>query len=100
MLPEGFEARMRALLGSEYEDFLASFDRPLCTGLRRNPLKTGFTGDLSRFSLSPVPWCPTGFYYDAVSRPGLSLMKITYVSGRFSSPSPGLVILASIMELL
>ena len=72
MLPEGFEARMRALLGSEYEDFLASFDRPLCTGLRRNPLKTGFTGDLSRFSLSPVPWCPTGFYYDAVSRPGLS----------------------------
>jgi len=72
VLPEGFEARMRALLGSEYEDFLASFDRPLCTGLRRNPLKTGFTGDLSRFSLSPVPWCPTGFYYDAVSRPGLS----------------------------
>ena len=72
MLPEGFEARMRALLGSEYEDFLASFDRPLCTGLRRNPLKTGFTGDLSRFSLSPVPWCPTGFYYAAVSRPGLS----------------------------
>lgn len=72
MLPEGFEARMCALLGSEYEDFLASFDRPLCTGLRRNPLKTGFTGDLSRFSLSPVPWCPTGFYYDAVSRPGLS----------------------------
>lgn len=72
MLPEGFEARMRALLGSEYEDFLASFDRPLCTGLRRNPLKTGFTGDLSRFSLSPVPWCPTGFYYDAASRPGLS----------------------------
>lgn len=44
MLPEGFEARMRALLGSEYEDFLASFDRPLCTGLRRNPLKTRLYG--------------------------------------------------------
>ena len=72
MLPEGFAARMRALLGSEYDDFLASFDRPLCTGLRRNPLKAGFTGDLTRFSLSPVPWCPTGFYYDAASRPGLS----------------------------
>ena len=72
MLPEGFAARMRALLGSEYDDFLASFDRPLCTGLRKNPLKTGFTGDLTRFSLSPVPWCPTGFYDDAASRPGLS----------------------------
>lgn len=35
MLPEGFAARMRALLGSEYGDFLASFDRPLCTGLRK-----------------------------------------------------------------
>ena len=72
MLPEGFAARMRALLGSEYGDFLASFDRPLCTGLRKNPLKAGFTGDLSRFLLAPVPWCPTGFYYDAASRPGLS----------------------------
>ena len=72
MLPEGFAARMRTLLGSEYDDFLASFDRPLCTGLRKNPLKTGFTGDLTRFSLSPVPWCPTGFYDDAASRPGLS----------------------------
>ena len=72
MLPEGFAARMRALLGSEYGDFLASFDRPLCTGLRKNPLKASFTGDLSRFSLAPVPWCPTGFYYDAASRPGLS----------------------------
>ena len=50
MLPEGFEARMRALLGSEYEDFLASFDRPLCAGLRRNPLKTGFTAFM-KFSL-------------------------------------------------
>ena len=52
--------------------FLSAFDRPLCTGLRKNPLKTGFTGDLSRFALSPVPWCPTGFYYDAAARPGLS----------------------------
>ena len=72
MLPDGFEARMRALLGSEYEAFAASFDRPLCAGLRLNPLKRGFTGALSRFSLSPVPWCPTGYFYDAASRPGLS----------------------------
>ena len=72
MLPEGFILRMQSLLGEEYAAFSASFDRPLCTGLRLNPLKTGFTGDLSRFSLSPVPWCPTGYVYDAASRPGLS----------------------------
>ena len=72
MLPEGFETRMQKLLGAEYDEFLSAFDRPLCTGLRRNPLKPGFTGDLLRFALSPVPWCPTGFYYDASTRPGLS----------------------------
>ena len=72
MLPEGFTRRMQTLLGEEYEAFAASFDRPLCTGLRQNPLKTGFTGDLSRFGLEPVPWCPTGFRYDADTRPGLS----------------------------
>lgn len=72
MLPEGFILRMQSLLGEEYAAFSASFDRTLCTGLRLNPLKTGFTGDLSRFSLSPVPWCPTGYVYDAASRPGLS----------------------------
>ena len=67
MLPEGFILRMQSLLGEEYAAFSASFDRPLCTGLRLNPLKTGFTGDLSRFSLSPVPWCPTGYVYDAAA---------------------------------
>ena len=72
MLPEGFILRMQSLLGEEYAAFSALFDRPLCTGLRLNPLKSGFTGDLSRFSLSPVPWCPTGYVYDAASRPGLS----------------------------
>ena len=72
MLPDGFTARMRALLGSEYDAFAASFDRPLCAGLRINPLKQCFTGDLSRFSLTPIPWCPTGYFYDPTSRPGLS----------------------------
>ena len=40
MLPEGFILRMQSLLGEEYAAFSASFDRPLCTGLRLNPLKT------------------------------------------------------------
>ncbi len=44
MLPEGFAARMRALLGSEYGDFLASFDRPLCTGLRKKSAESRLYG--------------------------------------------------------
>ena len=72
MLPELFEHRMQALLGSEYAEFLSAYDRPRNVGLRINPLKTDAVPDLSRFGLTPVPWAENGFYYDAATRPGLS----------------------------
>ena len=72
MLPDLFAARMQALLGDEYEAFLASYDRPRNVGLRLNPLKTETPPDLSRFGLTPVPWEPNGYYYDPATRPGLS----------------------------
>ena len=72
MFPELFEARMKSLLGAEYADFLSSYDRPRNVGLRLNPLKTDQVPDLSQFGLTPVPWAQYGFYYDAVTRPGLS----------------------------
>ena len=72
MFPELFEARMQTLLGAEYADFLASYDRPRNVGLRLNPLKTETPPDLARFGLTPVPWAPYGYYYDAKTRPGLS----------------------------
>ena len=72
MFPELFESRMKTLLGAEYPDFLASYDRPRNVGLRLNPLKTEQAPDLSRFGLTPVPWARYGFYYDSATRPGLS----------------------------
>ena len=63
---------MEALLGPEYEEFLASYDRPRNVGLRINPLKTDSVPDLSAFGLTPVPWAEHGFYYDIETRPGLS----------------------------
>ena len=72
MLPELFEARMQSLLGAEYAEFLASYDRPRNVGLRLNPLKTDTPPDLSRFGLTPVPWAKNGYYYDPSTRPGLS----------------------------
>lgn len=72
MLPEGFVARMRALLGAEAEEFFAAYDRPRNVGLRINPLKTAAPPALDSFGLTPVPWCENGYYYDALSRPGLS----------------------------
>ena len=72
MVPQGFETRMRSLLGEEYAAFAASYDRPRNVGLRLNPLKTDTPPALERFSLKPVPWEQNGYYYDIDTRPGLS----------------------------
>ena len=72
MLPQGFEHRMKELLGEEYGLFLQSYDRPRNVGLRINPLKTDCCPDLSGFGLTPVPWESNGYYYNNESRPGLS----------------------------
>ncbi len=69
MLPEAFLERMKHQLGEEYEDFLASLERPRAVALRFNPLK-GDAPDLP-FVREDVPWEPMGRYYDPESRPGL-----------------------------
>ena len=68
MLPLEFERKMRGLLGAEFDDYLASLERPRAVGLRRSPLRP--QPELP-FPLEPVPWCPDGFYYDPAQRPGL-----------------------------
>ena len=72
-LPIAFCERMRTLLGStEYEAFLAALSAPRAHSLRRNPIHCTaehFPAQ-DRFSLTPVPWCPEGFYYPAEERPG------------------------------
>ena len=69
MLPEAFMERMKIQLGSEYDDFLRSLERPRAVALRFNPLK----GDAPQlpFVMENVPWEPRGFYYDPTARPGL-----------------------------
>ena len=70
MLPESFEQKMQRLLGAEYPDFVASYDRPRNVGLRLNPLKTEQKPELP-FLLRQIPWAENGYYYDAQQRPGL-----------------------------
>ena len=69
MLPEAFLTRMKAQLGTEYEDYLKSLERPRAVALRFNPLK-GDAPELP-FAGEPVPWEPAGVYYDPEARPGL-----------------------------
>ena len=98
MFPELFTQKMKTLLGEESEAFFAALDRPRAVGLRLNPLKlcgsvrgadgallcsardpaqqsesAGSTSQPVRipFSLRPIPWEPTGFFYEPEDRPGL-----------------------------
>ncbi len=68
MLPAAFLSRMEALLGEEYPDFLASYDRPLQKGLRIGRKAAGLTR--LPFELTPIPWSKSGFFYQSESRPG------------------------------
>ena len=81
MLPQSFLERMQRLLGSEYEEFLASFDHEKYQALRLNPLKLLERPDMPNdsdvirkiqqtFHLQPVPWSENGYYYTKEDQPG------------------------------
>lgn len=80
-LPAAFCQRMRQLLGDQYEEFEASYEKERVQGLRLNRLKLGDgepdwqlqAGKLEAetgFKLTPIPWVKEGFYYEDGGRPG------------------------------
>ena len=71
-LPSEFVAKMEKLLQDEASRFFSTYDEEKANGLRFNPLKIDRETFLALvpFALSPVPFCPTGFYYDADEQPG------------------------------
>lgn len=70
-LPLEFTENMKALLGAEYEAYLASFAEGRFYGLRVNGLKADpqEMREKGIFPLTPVPWCAEGFYYGEGERP-------------------------------
>jgi len=75
-LPEAFAARMKAMLGEDYEAFLAAYDCPNTPALRLNPAKLT-NASPSDTPLLPcmreaVTWATNGYYYEAEGdlRPG------------------------------
>lgn len=64
-LPYEFEERMKKMLGDEYDDFMASYDRPRLRGLRVNTMK--ITPEefekAAPFPVRRVPWVSDGFIY-------------------------------------
>ena len=66
-LPSQFLQRMEAMLTTDSAAFVESFHRERYSGLRANLLKTSVENfqQIQPFSLEPIPWCESGFYYDA-----------------------------------
>ncbi|WP_433940918.1 RsmB/NOP family class I SAM-dependent RNA methyltransferase [Paenibacillus lautus] len=71
-LPSPFLAKMKSLLGENYDNFMKSYEQPPFAGIRVNTLKIGKADflEISPFALAPIPWCPTGYYIQEGERPG------------------------------
>ena len=70
-LPLEYMEKMKALLGDEYDEYIASFDAGRFYGLRANTLKISAEElqEKDVFTLKNVPWCESGFYYEGEERP-------------------------------
>lgn len=71
-LPASFVEKMRRILGSEFNEFMASYEAVRTAGLRVNTLKVTVSRflEIAPFMLEPIPWAAAGFYYDEQARPG------------------------------
>jgi NOL1/NOP2/sun family putative RNA methylase len=71
-LPHSFTERMKELLGTEFEQFVNTYNQVPYGGIRANTLKITAEEllEISPFQLEPIPWCPTGFYTGEGARPG------------------------------
>ena len=71
-LPTDFTRKMESLLGTEYHEFIKSYEQAKTSALRVNSLKIDKQSflSLSPFNLEPVPWSLDGFYYSPDDEPG------------------------------
>ena len=71
VLPQAFLARMREMLGDEYEEFLESYKKPRTYGLRVNTSKITCEEfeKLVPFPVTRIPWTENGYFYSEDIRP-------------------------------
>lgn len=87
-ISEAFKDKMKALLSQEeYNQLMASYDKPVNKGIRTNTLKCS-TDEMKTqipFDVEPVDWCPTGYAIDLEIRPG---KNPTYYAGLYYVQEP------------
>lgn len=96
-LPEEFVSRMRARLGDEAEDFLASYNLPPYRGVRVNTLKLNASefSSLGLFEMQPVPWESNGFYVRD-EKPG---KNVFHAAGLYYVQEPSAMCAAPLLEV-
>lgn len=96
-LPEAFISRMQQMLGTEFEEFLASYEMPRYNGVRINTLKVAVEEfkRLSPFQLEPVPWTSEGFYTGIDARPA---KHPYYHAGLYYIQEPSAMITAEVLN--
>lgn len=86
-MPEQFLERMKEMLGDEYGEFLASYEKPRTYGLRVNTLK--MTPEefeqLGLFSATRIPWVENGYFYQGDVRPAAHPL---YAAGTYYLQEP------------
>lgn len=97
MLPKEFTDRMKKILGTEFDAFLASYDEVPNGGLRANPLKIhgAELEKLVPFELEEVTWCKGGYYYPKDARPGKTPF---HDAGLFYMQEPSAMLPASLLD--
>ena len=98
ILPELYETRMKQLLGSEYERYLACFEDKNLNGLRVNTLKLSPEAfeALSPFALERVGWIKNGYYCDGGERPA---KHPYYYAGLYYLQEPSAMTPASLLPV-
>ena len=96
-LPEAFCRRMKKLLGAEYAEFLASYDKKRSYGLRWNPLKASAEEFAARipYELEPVSWAKEGFYYQEDDQPGRNVL---HEAGAYYIQEPSAMAVAEVLD--
>ena len=95
-LPQEFLSRMKNALGDEFDEFLSSYDRDKIQGLRLNSLKCDGKAVFDEFDLRGIPWCDSGYYFNADDRPGKSVL---HEGGAFYIQEPSAMAVAESMDV-
>lgn len=97
-LPAAFEVKMKEMLGTDYNDYLASFEQDAHQGLRVNTAKLSVDAfkKLSPYKLKPVDWCQNGFYYEKNEKPA---KHPYYFAGLYYIQEPSAMTTASLLPI-